>query len=106
MKSAVSICRNGTYDCTLGRFNAEAAAFRRRFSDSEAGEVPMVNPAVDDKTCHKNAEGVYLVKSIKERTTGHGVSLRKKSLVCGFGRVDYDNRLIPQHDLKHGSILF
>ena len=52
IKSAVSRWRNGTYDCTLGRLRALAAAFRRRFSDSDAGDVPIVNPAVDDRTCH------------------------------------------------------
>lgn len=33
-----------------GRFNAAAAAFRRRLQESSHGEVPMVKPCEDERT--------------------------------------------------------
>jgi len=52
--------------------SAEAAAFRRRFKDSEYGDVPIVKPAVDETTyCQQITKAVVanLVKGVEHGST-------------------------------------
>ena len=73
------------YVCTEGLFNADAAPFLRRFSESLKGDVPIVVPAVlettcrqvrDDKSGHPNEHILYEMCKILDESSRPARSVR------------------------------